>query len=63
MPTNGWIKKHGRKALEVFLAELAQLKNLSVYEPLDPAKLTRAQRKSALRAIKLIKEKRCRKLK
>ena len=39
---NAEIKKHGRKAEEALLAEFAQMKDLDVYEPLDPTKLTRA---------------------
>lgn len=63
MSANAGIKKHGRKAQEALMAEFAQLEDLSVYEPLNPNKLTRAQKKAALRAINLIKEKRCGKLK
>jgi hypothetical protein len=63
MSANAGIKKHGRKAEEALLAEFAQLEDLDVYEPLHPSKLTRAQKKSALRAINLIKEKRCGRLK
>jgi Reverse transcriptase (RNA-dependent DNA polymerase) len=63
MSANAGLKKFGKKAEEALLAEFAQLEDLEVYEPLDPSKLTRAQRKSALRAINLIKEKRCGRLK
>ena len=76
MSANAGLKKHRKKAEEALLAEFAQLEDLGVYdaefaqledlevyEPLDPSKLTRAQRKSALRAINLIKEKRCGRLK
>ena len=63
MSANAGIKKHGGKAMEALMAEFAQLEDLTAYEPLDPTKLTRAQKKSALRAINLIKEKRCGKLK
>ncbi|KAI2490729.1 Reverse transcriptase (RNA-dependent DNA polymerase) [Fragilaria crotonensis] len=63
MSANAGIKKHGRKAMEALMAKFAQLEDLTAYEPLDPTKLTRAQKKSALRAINLIKEKRCGKLK
>jgi hypothetical protein len=38
------------------MAEFAQLENLDVYEALDPSKLTNAQKKAALRAINLFKE-------
>ena len=63
MSANASLKRYGMKAEEALLAEFAQLEDLEVYEPLDPSKLTRAQRKSALRAINLIKEKRCGRLK
>ena len=45
------------------MKEFAQLEDLSVFEGLDPNTLTSTQRKHALRAINLIKEKRCGKLK
>ncbi len=45
------------------MAEFSQLEDLNVYEPLDPSKLTRAQKKAAFWAINLIKEKRCGRLK
>ena len=63
MSANAGLKKHGKKAEEALLAEFSQLEDLNVYEPLDPNKLTRAQKKAALRAINLIKEKRCGRLK
>ncbi|KAI2502776.1 Reverse transcriptase (RNA-dependent DNA polymerase) [Fragilaria crotonensis] len=44
MSANAGIKKHGRKAMEALMAEFAQLEDLTAYEPLDPTKLTRAQR-------------------
>ena len=45
------------------MAEFSQLEDLDVYEPLDPKHLSRVQKKAALRAINLIKEKRCGRLK
>ena len=63
MSANAGLKKHGKKAEEALLAESSQLEDLNVYEPLDPNKLTRAQKKAALRAINLIKETRCGRLK
>jgi Reverse transcriptase (RNA-dependent DNA polymerase) len=45
------------------MAEFAQLEDLDVYEPLEPSKLNRAPKKATLRAINLIKEKRCGRLK
>ena len=58
MSAKAGIKKHGRKAEEALMKEFAQLEDLSVFEGLDATKLTKEQRKSALRAINLIKEKR-----
>ncbi len=52
MSTKAGLKKYGRKAEEALLAEFAQLENLDVYELLDPSKLTRAQKKQTVRAIK-----------
>ena len=46
-----------------FNGRIFQLEDLKVYEPLNPMKLTRTQKKAALRAINLIKEKRCGRLK
>ena len=40
------------------MTEFSQLEDLDVYEPLDAKKLTRQQKRAALRAINLIKEKR-----
>lgn len=45
------------------MAEFAQLEDIDVYESLNPASLTRAQKKAALRALNLVKEKRNGKLK
>ena len=63
MSAKAGLKKYGRKAEEALMAEFSQLEDLEVYEPLDPTQLDRAQKKSALRAINLIKEKRCGRLK
>ena len=45
------------------MTEFAPLERLDVYEPVHVASLTRAQRRAALRAINLIKKKRCGRLK
>jgi len=52
------IKKHGKAAEAALMAEFAQLEDLTVYESIDPTSLTKEQRRGALRAINLIKEKR-----
>ena len=63
MSAKAGIKKHGKAAENAMLAEFSQLETLSVYQPVHAHSLTPEQRKSALRAINLIKEKRCGKLK
>ena len=55
--------KHGKAAEAALMTEFSQLEDLDVYEAIDPAQLTRAQKKAALRAINLFKEKRNGKLK
>mmetsp|Transcript_26617 Transcript_26617/g.41320 ORF Transcript_26617/g.41320 Transcript_26617/m.41320 type:complete len:590 (+) Transcript_26617:1688-3457(+) len=52
------IKKHGERAIEALLKELAQLEDMNTFEPQHAQKLTREQRSEALRIINLIKEKR-----
>ena len=63
MSANAGIRKHGKAAEAALMAEFAQLEDLSVYQAVDPKLLTRQQRRAALRAINLIKEKRDGKLK
>jgi hypothetical protein len=58
MTAQAGIKKHGKAAEEALMNEYAQLERLDVYESVDPITLTHEQRKGALRAINLIKEKR-----
>ena len=59
MSAKAGVRKHGKAADEAALmAEFTQLEDLSVYQSVDPPKLTREQRMAALRAINLIKEKR-----
>jgi hypothetical protein len=52
-------RRHGKAAETALMAEFAQLEELDVYEAVNARILTRAQRRAALRAINLIKEKRC----
>ena len=63
MTAKAGIKKHGRAAEEALMQEFAQLESLDVYEAVDSRLLTIEQRRGALRAINLIKEKRDGKLK
>ena len=52
------IKKHGQRAIAVMFKEYVQLKDLDVMEKVSYNSLTTEQKKRALRAINLIKEKR-----
>ena len=52
------IKKHGQRAVAAMLKECAQLNNLEVTVFLKYDELTAEQKRKALRAINLIKEKR-----
>jgi hypothetical protein len=63
MSAKAGIKKHGKAAENALVTEFSQLEALSVYQPVHAHLLTMGQRKGALRAINLIKEKRCGKLK
>ena len=63
MTAKAGIKKHGQAAVAALMSEFAQLEDRTVYEIVDAAKLTKRQRKMALRAINLIKEKRDGKIK
>ena len=63
MTAKAGIKKHGQAAVAALMKEFAQLEDLTVYEIIDKATLTKRQRKMALRAINLIKEKRDGKIK
>ena len=58
MSAKAGIKKHGKAAEAAMMKEFAQLENLNVYQALDPTTLTPQQKRGALRAINLIKEKR-----
>jgi hypothetical protein len=63
MTAKAGIKKHGQVAVDALFDEFLQLHDLGVFQALDPTKLPRAQKKGALRAINVIKEKRCGKIK
>ena len=58
MTAKAGIKKHGKAAEAALMKEFAQLEALDAYKSLDASTLTKKQRKEALRAINLIKEKR-----
>ena len=57
------IKTYGQCAVNAIFTEFAQLNDLKVFGPLDANKLSRDQKRTALRVIILIKEKRCGKIK
>ena len=62
------IRKHGEKSIAAIFKELNQLdkgakEGNPVMIPLDPYKLTTQEKREALEAVNLIKEKRCGKLK
>jgi len=57
------IKIHGQKAIDALMVKFQQLHDMNVFEGMDPTLLSARQKRSALRAINLIKEKRCGKMK
>ena len=57
------LRRHGKAAEAALMAKFAQLEDLGVYEAVNVRFLSRKQRRAALRAINLIKEKRCGKIK
>jgi hypothetical protein len=63
MTAKAGIKRYGKAALTALIQEFGQLEEQNVYEPVLVSMLTRAQRRGALRAINLIKEKRDGKIK
>ena len=63
MTANAGIKKHGQVAIDALFQEFSQLHDLGVFEGQDARKLTDAQKRAALRAISMIKKKRCGKIK
>jgi len=58
MTASRGIKKHGQKAVDALFSEFGQLDEKTVFEPQHAGDLTRDQKREALRAINLIKEKR-----
>jgi hypothetical protein len=58
MSAKAGIRKHGKAAEAALMSEFAQLEDLNAYESINAASLTKKQRKEALRAINLLKEKR-----
>jgi hypothetical protein len=52
------LQRYGHRAEAALMKEFAQLEDLNVYEAVDVRSITSEQRRAALRAINLIKEKR-----
>jgi hypothetical protein len=63
MTASKGIKLFGERAVAAMFKEYKQLDDLTVFGRLDPESLTHEQKHKALRAINLIKEKRCGKIK
>jgi hypothetical protein len=63
MSAKAAIRIHGKAAEDALMAKFARMDNLEVYEPVDPKSLSKEQNRGALRAINLVKQKRCGKLK
>jgi hypothetical protein len=63
MSAKAGIKKHGQVAIDALFEEFAQLHDLGVFLPQDGAVLTRNEKRGALRAISVVKEKRCGRIK
>jgi len=63
MTAKAGVKKHGKAAVTALFEEFFQLDDKTVFKGVDQATLSRKQKRMALRAINLIKEKRCGKLK
>jgi hypothetical protein len=57
MTAKAGIKKHGQVAVEALFDEFSQLHDLTVFRAQDAKGLTKAQKKAALQAINIIKEK------
>jgi hypothetical protein len=63
MTVKAGIKKHGQVAIDALYKEFLQLHDLGVFNGQHTGQLTKAQKKGALRAIRMIKEKRCGRIK
>lgn len=58
MSVSAGIKKHGQAAIDALFREFCQFQDKKVFRPMDPTGMTRTEKKAALRAVNLIKEKR-----
>jgi len=57
------IRTYGERVVAAMIKESKQLNDLNVFAPENPANLTDKQKRDAFRAMNLIKEKRCGKIK
>ena len=57
------IKTFGKRAVTAMLKEYEQLDDMTVFAGQDPSTMSKLEKSRALRAINLINEKRCRKIK
>ena len=57
------IQRHGQKAIDAVLTEYAQLNDRNILEPKHAHELDKEAKREALNLIKLVKGKRCRKIK
>jgi len=64
MTTNkAGIRKHGQVAIDALFEEFSQLHDLGVFLGQDRNKLTPSEKRGALQAINMIKEKQCGRIK
>jgi hypothetical protein len=63
MSAKAGIKKHRQVAIDALFEEFSQLHDLGVFLAQYGHKLTRAEKRGALRAISVVKEKRCGRIK
>jgi hypothetical protein len=63
MSAKAGIKKHGQVTVDALYSEFLQLHDLEVFKGLQASELTKAQRNASLRAISVVKEKRCGRIK
>jgi hypothetical protein len=63
MSTTKGLKHFKERAVAALIKEYTQLDNMNVFAPEDPDKLTKDQKQKALRAVNLIKEKGCGRIK
>jgi hypothetical protein len=63
MGAKAGVKRYGEEAIQAIVAECKQLDDKKAFKPRNRKDLTKLERKRALRAITLVKEKRCGRIK